>query len=589
MASKRTKAFAAVGVVMSLGALAACGGGGNSGSPGGGTGTNGAAGNQNAKKGGTLTYYIRAALEHTDPQRTYVGRDITNWSRTVYRSLVAFPISTDPKTSTTPVADLATDTGKSSNDAKTWSFTIKNNVTWQDGKPVTCEDFKYGASRVFATDVITGGPNYLLTYLNIPTGKDGLPTYKGPYVTKNNDVASFNKAITCQGQTITYNFKQPWPDFPLAVAALHMMDPYRKDKDQGDKSNYQIFSNGPYMLQGSWDKEHGGTLVRNPNYNPASDSTDIRKALPDKIIFDIGKSSEQITQQLIANNGADQAAVTGQSVPPAFYTQITGSVADRAVNVQSPFVDYLQLNFKTKTSNPAIRRALAVGLDDAGWILAGGGKLAYSPASSIVNPAVHGYQPNPSFPRPSSGDPAEAKKILQQAHVQTPVKLSFTYPSTPTADKQAAVLQQTWAKAGIDVTLDGVADQDTYYTNIQKPSNPADIIWAGWGADWPSAITVIPPLFDSRINLTKASVGQDYGSYHSNAVNALITKAQNAANIDDQTKYLQQADIALGKDTAYIPLEISQFYLLRGSKVTGFMTTAASASYPDLGPIGVQQ
>ena len=40
-----------------------------------------------------------------------------------------------------------------------------------------------------------------------------------------------------------------------------MMDPYRQDKDQGAKSNYQIFSNGPYKLEGDqWNKNKGGTL-----------------------------------------------------------------------------------------------------------------------------------------------------------------------------------------------------------------------------------------------------------------------------------------------------------------------------------------
>jgi len=99
---------------------------------------------------------------------------------------------------------------------------------------------------------------------------------------------------------------------------------------------------------------------------------------------------------------------------------------------------------------------------------------------------------------------------------------------------------------------------------------------------------VIPPLFDSRINLTKASNGQDYGNYKSDKVNQLITQAQNAASLDDQTKFLQQADQQLGEDVAYIPLEIQKFYMLRGSKVTGYETTAASNGYPDLGPVGVQ-
>jgi peptide/nickel transport system substrate-binding protein len=562
-------------------ALAACGGGSDNGS----NNNNGTKSGE-ATKGGTLTYYIRSAMEHTDPQRTYVGRDITNWSRTVYRSLVTFPISEDAAKATTPVPDLATDTGQSSDGAKTWKFTVKDGVKWEDGKPITCEDFKYGASRVFATDVITGGPNYLLTYLDIPTapGSD-LPLYTGPYKSSPEGKAAFDKAITCDGNTITYHFKKPWADFPLAIAALHMMDPYRQDKDQGDKSNYQIFSNGPYKLEGAWDKQKGGTLVRNTNYDPSTDSTDIRKALPDKIVFDIGKTAEQVTDQLIADSGQDKYAVTERRIPSSYYSQITGDIAKRAVTVTSPYTDYLVPNFKRMT-NLQVRQALAASLDDTGWVTAGGGDKAYEEAHDIVNPAVKGYQDD-LFPG-GKGDPEKSKQLLQQAGVPMPYPITFTYPSTATADKQAAALKAGWEAGGFKVTLDGVANQDTYYTDIQKPDQKADIVWAGWGADWPSAITVTAPLFDSRPNLTKNSNGQDYGAYHSDEFNALVDQAQNATDLDQQTQFLQQADQVLAKDVAYIPVDNAIFYFLRGSGVKNYMNTAASNGFPDLGPIGVK-
>ena len=65
--------------------------------------------------------------------------------------------------------------------------------------PVTCEDVKYGVSRTFATDVITGGPTYASQYLDVPTAKDGTSVYKGPYVTKDNDTAAYDKAVVCEG------------------------------------------------------------------------------------------------------------------------------------------------------------------------------------------------------------------------------------------------------------------------------------------------------------------------------------------------------------------------------------------------------
>jgi peptide/nickel transport system substrate-binding protein len=55
--------------------------------------------------------------------------------------------------------------------------------------------------------------------------------------------------------------------------------------------------------------------------------------------------------------------------------------------------------------------------------------------------------------------------------------------------------------------------------------NSTDAFWASWGADWPSGSTVLPPLFDGRINLTESSSNQDYGWYNSDAVNQAIDAA----------------------------------------------------------------
>ena len=68
-------------------------------------------GGASATKGGTLYYLTKRPAEHLDPQRIYIGRDLANMNRLVYRDLVSFPISTDLKEGTTPVPDLATDTG----------------------------------------------------------------------------------------------------------------------------------------------------------------------------------------------------------------------------------------------------------------------------------------------------------------------------------------------------------------------------------------------------------------------------------------------------------------------------------------------
>ena len=583
--SRRTRGLTVFAVASVLG-LAACGGGTTGGGAGAGAGTEAA-----GQKGGTIYWLTKRPAEHVDPVRTYIGRDLAIENRLYYRDLVSFPVGKEGTESTKVVPDLATDSGKSTEGGKVWSFTLKDGVKWQDGKDITCEDLKYGLSRGFATDVLTGGPNYQLGYLDVPQ-KDGLPIYNGPY--KKAGQADFDKAVTCEGKTITYRFNKPWADFPLAIASLRSFSPYRADQDKGDKSNYAIFSSGPYMLQGTWQKGKGGTFVRNPNYDAKTDQTG-RKALPDKIVITEGLTNEIINQRLIADSGADKYAVTDRKIPGSMYSQVDGNpaVKARATLVNAPFVDYVLPNFNSEVmKNAKVREALKLATDKTAYITASGGDKYGVPAKSIVNPDIVGYKDNPAFTgTPDNGDVAAAKKALEASGLSLPVKIKYTYNGgTPESDNSAAALKQGWDKAGFSVTLDPLTD--TYYDVIQNPATKSDVYWGGWGADWPSAATVTAPLFDSRLNgvgTNPKSNGQDYGNYKSDVVNKLFDQAASAPDINAAAAIYAQADEQLGKDVAYIPLTVEKFYYLHGSGVTGYAQSAATSGYPDLGSIGVKK
>lgn len=539
-----------------------------------------------ASPGGTLRYYVQDPFGTVDPQRIYTGVIITSFTRTVYRQLVAFPISTDAEAGNTPVPDLATDTGTATQGGRTWSFTLKHGVTWEDGRPITCQDLRYGASRAFATDVVVGGPKYLLSYLDIPLDpRTGLPAYRGPY--SGEGQALFDRAVTCDGTTITYRFNRPWPDFPLAIASLHLLDPYRQDQDRGGRSRFRIFSNGPYRVAGNvWDKGEGATLIRNDSYDPRSDSTDLRRALPDEIEFDFGQAIETTYDRLIADDDGDQQAVTSDVAPPVDYSQITGAVAARSSRVPSPYVIFLAPNFRSGVmTDPAAREALQVATNIDAYLAALGGDNAGVPAESVVHPAVAGYRKNPAFAGSNAGDPDAGRQLLEDAGIDTPVPITLTYPASETGDNAAAALKETWDQAGFEVTLDGEVGP---YEADGRPGEDSEVTLVGWGADWPSAITVVPPIFDSRINLTADSHGNDVGAYDSDEFNALADQAQAAGTLEQQSAALQRADALLGKDIAYIPLQVVRFYLLHGSRVTGYVSTPSSYGYPDLGPIGVE-
>ncbi len=102
-------------------ALAACSGGGS--------GSGSTSGSSGPTKGGTITWLdVTGQWEATDPAGVYLGEELAGLRRIVYRGLTALPISGAKNVKVVP--DLATDTGTTKDNGKTWSFTLKDGVKW---------------------------------------------------------------------------------------------------------------------------------------------------------------------------------------------------------------------------------------------------------------------------------------------------------------------------------------------------------------------------------------------------------------------------------------------------------------------------
>jgi peptide/nickel transport system substrate-binding protein len=576
MRTKKGATGLALGAVVALAAAACSSSGG-----GGGSATSSAAVAQ--QKGGTLTILNLGPHNGLDPQQSYVGADMSFGARAYARSLVTYSVGADSKL----VPDLATDTGQMSDGGKTWKFTLVDTGKWQDGQKVTCEDVKYGISRTFATDVISNGPTYILTFLDIPKDADGTSAYKGPYKATGNDL--YDKAVTCEGNTLTLHFATPWADFNYAAASLMAYSPVRKDKDKGDKSLFEVFSNGPYMQEGTFDPNKGGTWVRNPNWDESTDK--VRKAYPDKIIDVEGIQSEQTYQRLLADGGEDKTAITWTTAPPSVLPQIASNpnAANRTINSDAPYVDYVQPNVTSEVmKDPKVRQAFAMATNRDAYVTANGGKQVMTPSYTVCNPelACASKDFNP-FGAPTAGDPVAAKKVLQDAGKTLPLAITVVYRKTATRDASFAALKQTWDQAGFNVTLEGITDR--YYRTISGSAQKSkDAFWASWGADWPSGSTVLPPLFDGRINLTETSSNQDYGWYNSDAVNAAIDAAYLIPDTAAREKAWGDIDQMISKDGAVVPLTSQKFTYVRGSNIKGYSENQLFGGFPDLATIAVK-
>jgi peptide/nickel transport system substrate-binding protein len=541
--------------------LAACGGGGDEDGGGG-----GGAGAGEPVDGGTLTFLtLQDQIQHLDPQRNYTGEDLAFANGYLQRTLTAYKLSPDGEQSGQLVGDLATDTGQPSEDAKTWTFTLKDGVTFEDGSPVTCADVKYGVSRTFATDIITDGPTYAISMLDIPKDKDGNSVYKGPYVTKNNDTAAFDKAVECpDDKTVVFHLAQPVGDFNYTLTLL-AFSPVPKAADTGEKYDDKPVSSGPYKIQ-EYTKGTQLVLVRNENWNRESD--DYRGAHPDQIVVKFGLDANVIDQRMIQDSGADQQALSlGDSLQPASLATVFGNdrFAERRTNTFDAFVQYFAIN-TAKVPNLEHRKALAVAMDRAQERTIAGGEYAGDLADGVIKPNLPiDYAPSQMWegllgqPVPDTGDPEYAKQLIEASGEPMPDPIVYDYPQTPVNDKVAAAVVESMGKAGIKVRPNPI-EAGQFYGIVLDPAKEGHLVWSGWGPDWSNASTIIPELFtpSGGFNLSQAD---------DQAFNDKAAEAKALTDREAQATLWKELNKEAMANAWAIPLRFRKDQRLAGSKV----------------------
>lgn len=582
----RRVAGAALAAVLALGA--ACSGGGEKAPTSGGV----AAAERSDTKGGTLNALTLGPVLTWDPQRLASRDDIAFASRVFTRTLTGYAPSTDPAKQGNLVGDLAKDTGRPNDDLTEWSFTLRHGLTWEDGSPITCEDVKYGISRTFATEVITGGSTDALAVLAVPKQPDGRSIYLGPYATgalADTGKKAFDGAVMCASSTITFKLASPTSDFNELVTQPAFA-PYPKGHDKQASSAFEVVSSGPYRLEGVWKASEGGTFVRNPAWKPESDP--IRKAYPDTIRYQEGLETQAIAQQIIADSGAGRTAVALGSAPPAIQQQIRAveALRQRSVNPLTGLVDYLVPNFSSPVfANPKVAVALATATNRNAYVTALGGETTAAPTTSLIPGALAAKPASDPLGAGPTGDPVKAKALLAEAKVKTPLAIRVAYRSSPTADKAMAALVTGWRDAGFAPELRPIAND--YFTTITqlRAAKDHDVFWSNWAPAWASASTVLPALFDSTINLSSAGPGRDYGYFKDAAVDAGFAATAQIADRAEREKAWGTIDTGLAERGAYIALAERRALYIAGTDVRNLSASQVAGGFVELADIAVQK
>ncbi|HEX2551390.1 MAG TPA: ABC transporter substrate-binding protein, partial [Nocardioidaceae bacterium] len=110
-----------------------------------------------AAKGGTFTVLTNQVPSTLDPTQAYYVDSTAILSDLVLRSLTQYAY--DAKTNDMQlIPDMATDLGRPSQDNKSWTFTLRDGLKYEDGTPVKAEDVAYAVKRSFAIAELPDGP-----------------------------------------------------------------------------------------------------------------------------------------------------------------------------------------------------------------------------------------------------------------------------------------------------------------------------------------------------------------------------------------------------------------------------------------------
>ncbi|MFD7235203.1 ABC transporter substrate-binding protein [Streptomyces syringium] len=547
----RRVAAAAVSVVL-IGGAAACG-------PEGGDGAEGDGGAQgSAKKGGTLTVLNRLPQKQFDPARLYTSGG-GNIPSLVYRTLTTRNREDGAK-GTEVVPDLATDTGTPSDDAKTWTYKLKDGLKYEDGSPITAADIKYGVERSFAAE-LSGSAPYLRDWL---IGGD---SYQGPYKEKK----GLDSIETPDAKTLVFKLRKSVGDFPYFATSTQFA-PVPKAKDTGVKYAEHPVSSGPYKVVKNVGDGEQMVLERNTHWSEETDKE--RHAYPDRIEVKSGLSSAVINQRLSSGQGADAAAVTTDTnLGPAELAQVTSDrkLAGRVGTGHFGYTNYLAFNPKAKPfDDPKVREAISYAINRTSVVNAAGGSSLAEPATTFLpNQKSFGFTPYDHFPAGKTGNAAKAKELLKEAGHEDGLEITLTHSTAQdfeTSPEIATAVQAALKEAGIKVKLEGLELND-YEEKTHSLDKQPGLFLAHWGADWPSGGPFLAPIFDGRQIVKEGAGNFNASRLDDSKVNDEIDAINKVTDHAAAAKRWGALDRKIGEQALTVPLFHPVYKRLYGKSV----------------------
>ncbi|TAN32248.1 peptide ABC transporter substrate-binding protein [bacterium] len=426
---------------------------------------------------------ILRANDGTEPNSYDPTQQTYSYEAAVGRQV--FEALLKPKADLSDVQPAAAEKYDVSSDGLTYTFHLRPNAKWSDGKPVTASDWVYGYQHLLNPALAAG---YVDPFFDGTIA--GAQNYSNVDVASASAIDSFISGLGLSApdaNTFVIKLQHPAAYFKWVVT-LWVAVPIRKDVvEQAAGGSFAstdttkpevwannastIIGNGPFKISEIVSKDHV-TMVPNPGYWGGA------AKLQQLIYYFIGDGNTAYSKY-------QTGALDIIGVPVADVTVVRG---DATLSKQAhlyPQLTTFWMTFNTHKApfdNAKVRMAFSKSIDRQ--------KLTKDvehdtdqPIQSFIPKGMAGYDTSDNA---QSFDPAAAKKLLADAGVSASTLNTYkllTRNTTRNKTLNQFIVDQWNTNLGLNIQLD-VLDSKTVTSRIRKGN--FDIYGPdGWGADYP--------------------------------------------------------------------------------------------------------
>jgi oligopeptide transport system substrate-binding protein len=485
-----------------------------------------------------------------DPQIAAFANDI-GVIKQLFRGLLYYDEDLGP----VPAAAVevpSTENGGISEDGLTYTFTLRDDLVWSDGEPLTAADFEYTLKRLFDPEV--GGQGYYYSFYTNIIGAEDYVSGEGSA----DDVA----VTAIDDTTLELQLSSVQPTL-LQLMAMWPAMPVRQDvvEEHGDAWTEagNLIGNGPFILT-DWEHETQITLEANPNYwgddQPTLDTL-VFQIIPDDSVALIAYQNDELDLTRIPLPDIGRFEEDPELLK---YAELV-TFAQEFNNTEEPFTD------------PIVRKAFKMAVDSDAYVdqVRQGSGL---PANSWIPPGMPGH--NPDIGADYAFDPEGAKDLLAQSTYGGPEDLpgiTVTIADTSAGRLTAEFLQEQ-LRTNLDVSIEiEILESSTYEDRYL--ASEFQFVLGGWGADYADPENWLPELFGTDAGLNQYK-------YSNPEVDDLL--AQAAVELDNDTRldlYDQAQRIIIDEDMGIAPLYVRIRSWLVKPWVDGITTTGTDSNPGD--------